>query len=109
MLGLIQAGADLYLSLGVRQRAEAEEVWSRFYRCDAVAEQVEALLKLERDWDDFLTRVDLRTGRSSEAGPVARVDPDLVLTDGRSGGSVTLRRHLQAGQKLLLVLIRHYG
>ncbi|KAM8846595.1 selenoprotein L isoform 1-T1 [Synchiropus picturatus] len=111
LLGLIAAGADFYRSVGVTRKSEAEGVWQRFYGRDAVAEQVEALLQLERDWDGFLDWVDksLQTGRSTEGVPAARVGPELVLTDGRSGGSVTLAQHLQAGHKLLLVLIRHYG
>lgn len=76
-------------------------------------EQVEELLQLESEWDSFLESVDqaLQTtdGQLSGGKMVDSLSPDTPFTDGRSGKSVTLGQYLSQGQKLLLVLIRHFG
>ncbi|XP_035535087.1 selenoprotein L [Morone saxatilis] len=47
LFGLITAGAQLYKSLGVKKKTEAEAVWQKYYHHAAVREQVEELLELE--------------------------------------------------------------
>ncbi|XP_067337428.1 selenoprotein L isoform X2 [Channa argus] len=95
LFGLITAGTDFYRSHV------------------AVREQLEDLLQLEREWDSFLESVDrdLQTsdGQLSGEKTTDSLRPGTVLTDARSGRSVTLDQYLVRGQKLLLVLIRHFG
>lgn len=113
LFGLITAGADLYKSLGVKTKSEAEAVWQKFYHHAGVREQVEELLQLESEWDSFLESVDtgLQTTHEQPSGAETAdsLSPDIVFTDARSGKSVTLGQYLDEGQKLLLVLIRHVG
>lgn len=112
MFGLITAGATFYKSLGVSKKSEAEAVWQKSYHHAAVQEQVEALLQLETSWDSFLDSVDagLQTVDGQSSGkPTDRLSPDNTFTDARSRQTVTLGQFLNSGQKLLLVLIRHFG
>ncbi|KAF6735842.1 hypothetical protein FQA47_002409 [Oryzias melastigma] len=113
MFGLITAGANFYRSLGVKTKSEAEEVWKKSYHHAAVREQVEELLQLESDWDAFLQSVDedLQCTDKLLSGSKAadRIGADSVFTDARSAESVTLGQFLGQNQKLLLVLIRHFG
>lgn len=78
------------------------------FSCEAVREQVEELLKLQTEWDSFLEGVDrsLQTADSQEA---EHLSPATELCDGRTGKSMTLGDYMDEGQKLLLVLIRHFG
>ncbi|KAM9779104.1 selenoprotein L [Syngnathus typhle] len=114
LLGLIAAGAEFYRSIGVKKKSEAEAAWQKLYGRAPVREQVEELLQLQSEWDSFLEYVD--QSLQSSCAPVKpggeTVDifsPETLLTDGRSGKSVTLDHYRSPGQKLLLVLIRHYG
>uniref|UniRef100_A0AAQ5Y4M7 Selenoprotein L n=1 Tax=Amphiprion ocellaris TaxID=80972 RepID=A0AAQ5Y4M7_AMPOC len=113
LFGLISAGGDLYRSLGVKTKSEAEAIWKKFYHHAEVREQVEELMQLETEWDSFLESVDTGLQTSQEQLPVAKtgdsLSPDIAFTDARSGESVTLGQYLSQGQKLLLVLIRHVG
>lgn len=113
LFGLITAGANFYKSLGVKKKSEAEAIWQKSYHVAAVREQVEELLQLESEWDSFLESVDrgLQTtdGQLSGVKTADSLSPDTQLTDGRSGESVSLGRYLDQRQKLLLVLIRHFG
>lgn len=113
LFGLITAGANFYKSLGVKKKSEAEAIWQKSYHVAAVREQVEELLQLESEWDSFLESVDrgLQTtdGQLSGLKTADSLSPDTQLTDGRSGESVSLGRYLDQRQKLLLVLIRHFG
>ncbi|KAM8725203.1 selenoprotein L [Acanthopagrus schlegelii] len=112
LYGLMTAGAQLFKSLGVKKKSEAEAVWQKFYHRAAVREQVDELLQLESDWDSFLVSVDegLQTTAGLSGGTIAEsLSPDTPFTEGRSGKSVTLGQYLDQGQKLLLVLIRHFG
>lgn len=113
LLGLIKAGADLYKSIGVKKKSEAEDVWKKFYHHAEVRDQVEELLQLESEWDSFLESVDrdLQTsdGQLSGGKTADSLSPDTPFTDGRTGKSVTLGQYLDQGQKPLLVLIRHFG
>ncbi|KAF1376886.1 hypothetical protein PFLUV_G00216130 [Perca fluviatilis] len=112
LLGLMAAGTDFYKSLGVKKKSEAEDLWQKSYHHVAVREQVEELLQLESEWDSFLESVDrgLRTTDGQLAGGqiADSLSPDTAFTDGRSAKSVTLGQFLGQGQKLLLVLIRHF-
>lgn len=113
LFGLIAAGANFYKSLGVKKKKEAEDIWKKSYHHEAVREQVERLLQLETEWDSFLESVDRdlqTTDRQLSGGKIAdSLSPDTSFTDAKSGKSVTLGQYLHQGQKLLLVLIRHFG
>ncbi|KAK2889977.1 hypothetical protein Q8A73_018277 [Channa argus] len=113
LFGLITAGTDFYRRLEVKKKIEAEAIWQKLYHHVAVREQLEDLLQLEREWDSFLESVDrdLQTsdGQLSGEKTTDSLRPGTVLTDARSGRSVTLDQYLVRGQKLLLVLIRHFG
>lgn len=112
LFGLIAAGTQFYKSLGVKKKSEAEAVWQKFYHHEAVREQVEELLQVENEWDSFLESVDegLQATDGQLSGQIAdSLSPDVEFIDGRSGKSVTLGQYLDQGQKLLLVLIRHFG
>uniref|UniRef100_A0A671V8T0 Selenoprotein L n=2 Tax=Sparus aurata TaxID=8175 RepID=A0A671V8T0_SPAAU len=110
LYGLMTAGAQLFKSLGVKKKSEAEAVWQKFYHRAAVREQVDELLQLESDWDSFLVSVDEGLQTELSGGTIAEsLSPETPFTDGRSGKSVTLGQYLDQGQKLLLVLIRHFG
>lgn len=111
LFGLIKAGADFYKSLGVKKWSEAEAIWQKSYNHEAVREQVEELLQLETEWDSFLEGVDrgLQTTDAQLSQTADRLSPDTELIDARSAKSVTLGQYLGQGQKLLLVLIRHFG
>lgn len=112
LFGLITAGTDFYKSLGVKKKNEAEAIWQKSYHRPAVREKVEELLQVETEWDSFLDDVDrgLQTAAEQQSGgPVESLSPDIELTDARSGKSVTLGQYMNQGQKLLLVLIRHFG
>lgn len=113
LFGLITAGADLYNSLGVTKKSEAEAFWQKFFHHESVREQVEELLQLETEWDEFLERLDVdlqTTDRQLRDGPaVASLSADTPLTDARTGENVTLGRYFGKGENLLLVLIRHFG
>lgn len=113
LFGLITAGADFYKSLGVKKWSEAETIWQKFYDHEAVREQVEELLQLETEWDSFLEGVDRglqTTDTQLSGGQIAdTLSPETELIDARSAKSVTLGQYLGQGQKLLLVLIRHFG
>uniref|UniRef100_A0A8P4GRV6 Uncharacterized protein n=2 Tax=Dicentrarchus labrax TaxID=13489 RepID=A0A8P4GRV6_DICLA len=113
LFGLITAGAQLYKSLGVKKKSEAEAVWQKYYHQAAVREQVEELLELEGEWDSFLEGVDrdlqVTDRLLSGSKIVESVSPDAAFTDVRTGKSVTLGQYLDQGQKLLLLLIRHFG
>lgn len=113
LFGLITAGAQLYKSIGVTKKSEAEAIWQKSYHHAGVREQVDELLQLETEWDSFLESVDkgLQTsdGQLSGAQTADSLSPDTVVIDGRSGKGGTLGQYLDRGQKLLLVLIRHFG
>lgn len=112
LFGLISPGAQLYKSIGVKDRSEAEAVCQKFYHHAEVREKLEELLELENEWNSFLDEVDkgLQTTDWLSGGKMAdSLSPDVAFTDGRSEKSVTLGQFLEQGQKLLLVLIRHYG
>lgn len=113
LFGLITAGADLYRSLGVKRKCDAEAIWQKSYHHEAVREQVEELLQLESEWDSFLQSVDKRLQMTDEQlsgqKTADSLSADSVFTDTRSEQSVTLGQFLGQGQKLLLVLIRHVG
>lgn len=112
LLGLIAAGAEFYKSLGVKKRSEAESVWQKFYHHAEVRDEVEELLELESEWDSFIESVDegVHAGAGQSSGLRAdSLSPEIPLADGGSGKSATLGQYLGQGQKLLLVLIRHYG
>lgn len=113
LFGLIAAGADFYKSIGVKKKRDAEATWQKFYHHAAVREQADELLQLESEWDSFLESVDrgLQTsdGQLSGRQTADSLSPDTPLTDARTEKSVTLGQYLVQGQKLLLVLIRHYG
>ncbi|KAM9703211.1 selenoprotein L isoform 1-T3 [Menidia menidia] len=113
LFGLITAGADLYRSLGVKTKSEAEAVWQKSDHHAAVRQQLDELLQLEGEWDSFLKQVDdglqASDGLLSAGEPLERLNPHSQLCDARSGRSTTLGEFLCPGQKLLLVLIRHFG
>lgn len=113
LFGLVTASEDLYRSLGVKKKSEAEAIWQKSYHHEAVREQVEELLQLESEWDSFLQGVDKHLQMTDEqlSGQQAAdsLSPDFLLTDVRSEQSVALGHFLGQGQKLLLVLIRHVG
>lgn len=112
LFGLITAGATFYKSLGVTKKSEAEAIWQKSCHHAAVKEQVDQLLQLQTNWDSFLESVDaglqVIDGQPSEK-TTERLSPDNTFTDARSGKTVTLGQVLDQGQKLLLVLIRHFG
>ncbi|KAM9840744.1 uncharacterized protein ACBR49_016096 [Aulostomus maculatus] len=113
LFGLMTAGTNLYKSLGVRKKSEAEAIWQKYYAWAEVREQVEELLQLQSEWDSFLDSVDrgLQTtdGLLSGAPTADNLNPETPFTNGRTGESVNLGQYLDQGQKLLLVLIRHVG
>uniref|UniRef100_A0A1A8LJH5 Selenoprotein L n=1 Tax=Nothobranchius pienaari TaxID=704102 RepID=A0A1A8LJH5_9TELE len=113
LFGLMAASEGFYRSIGVKTKSEAESVWQKSYHHADVREQVEELLKLETEWDSFLESVDkgLQTTDEQLSGgkPADSLSPDYQFTDARSGKGVTLGQFLGQGQKLLLVLIRHFG
>ncbi|MED6294476.1 hypothetical protein CHARACLAT_021413 [Characodon lateralis] len=106
LFGLITAGEDFYRSIGVKTKGEAEAVWQKSHHQPAVREQVEELLKLEKEWDSFLLSLDKGLQMTDEelsgAKTVDSLSPDSLFTDARSGESVTLGQFLGQGQKLLL-------
>ncbi|XP_040925362.1 selenoprotein L isoform X2 [Betta splendens] len=109
LYGLLTAGADLYKRLGVKKKSEAEALWQKSEHHDAVREQVEELLQLERRWDSFLEAVGTRLQTEDGGAATGSLSPDAVLTEALSGRAVTLGRYLGQGHRLLLVLIRHFG
>ncbi|KAM4528792.1 selenoprotein L [Fundulus diaphanus] len=113
LFGLITAGGNFYRSIGVKTKGEAEAIWQKLYHRPAVREQVEELLKLENEWDSFLQSVDKGLQLTDEQLPGAKtadsLSPDSLFTGARSGQSVTLGQFLGQGQKLLLVLLGHFG
>ncbi|KAG7219614.1 hypothetical protein INR49_018952 [Caranx melampygus] len=119
LFGLITAGTDLYKSIGVKKKSEAEALWQKFYHHEAVREKVEELLELESEWDSFMERVDKdlqATDRQLSGQKLAdSLSPDMSFTDARSGKSVTLGDYLGRGQKTvpearsLRVLVVSFG
>ncbi|KAM4713307.1 uncharacterized protein FYW61_020367 [Anableps anableps] len=113
LFGLITAGENFYRGIGVKTKGEAEAVWQKLYHHPAIREHVEVLLKLENEWDSFLQSVDkgLQTTDEQLSGvkTVDSLSPNSLFTDARSGKSVTLGQFLGQAQKLLLVLIGHFG
>ncbi|CAL8314504.1 unnamed protein product [Lota lota] len=113
MFGLITAAADLYNSIGVTKKSDAESTWAKSYHHAPVREAVENLLQLESEWDSFLASVEAGLGPAETQGPegstAERLSGDLALVDARTTETVTLGQYLGKGQSLLLVLIRHFG
>lgn len=110
MFGLITGGATLFKNLGVTKKSEVEEIWKKSYHREAVKEQVDALLQLETEWDSFLESVDIDLHSSDVSlSPTKSLSTDIALLDARTAKNVTLGEYLSAGQKQLLVLIRHVG
>lgn len=113
LFGIIAAGANLYSSLSVNKRSEAEDLWKPLYQIAGVRDAVEDFLELEVEWDAFLESLDSRLQMSDKllacTSPVERLSADIKLTDARSGEEVTVGRYYGKAENLLLVLIRHLG
>ncbi|KAI1895704.1 hypothetical protein AGOR_G00108980 [Albula goreensis] len=113
LLGLIAAGAELYKSLSVKKKSEAEKVWKNAYHCAQVRDAVEAFLQLETDWDTFLEHLDAElrmTDLTLHRGtPMGQLSAETPLIDARTGEAVTLGNYLRKGERILLVLIRQFA
>ncbi|KAL2098850.1 hypothetical protein ACEWY4_005330 [Coilia grayii] len=113
LLGLIAAGAELYKSLSVKKRTEAEALWSIKFRHAEVQEAVDSLLQLGAEWDAFLEGLDhklkLKDGTLNQTINIASLPADTIFTDARTGNAVSLGKYLGKGSKTLLVLIRQFS
>ncbi|XP_033498299.1 uncharacterized protein LOC117266957 isoform X1 [Epinephelus lanceolatus] len=113
LLGLIEAAADLYRSLSVKRKKDAENLWRQNNHCAALQEAVRDFEQLEVRWDAFLQRLDDELQLSAkildrEHQPRC-ISPDISLIDARTGGTATLGNYLGKGKKILLVLIRQFS
>ncbi|XP_063040283.1 uncharacterized protein LOC134435322 [Engraulis encrasicolus] len=114
LLGLIEAGAELYRSLCVKKRKEAEALWSSKFRHAEVQEAVDSLLQLGTEWDAFLERLDLRLQLKDDTGGQTiningSLPADTAFTDARTGEAVSLGKYFGRGTKTLLVVIRQFS
>ncbi|XP_012777212.1 peroxiredoxin-like 2C isoform X1 [Maylandia zebra] len=113
LLGLIEAGATLYNSLSVKQKKDAEDLWSKNTNCAALREALQDFKELEVQWDAFLQRLDDELQLSPKIHNVDHqskcISPDTPLIDARTGETVTLQKYLGRGKKILLVLIRQFS
>ncbi|XP_022061319.1 uncharacterized protein LOC110958917 [Acanthochromis polyacanthus] len=113
LLGLIEAGADLYSSLSVKRKKDAEDLWRKNNDCAALRDAVRDFQQLEVQWDAFLQRLDDELQLSAELldgdHQSKCIPPDTPLTDARTGQTVTLQKYLGRSKKTLLVLIRQFS
>ncbi|XP_059209191.1 prostamide/prostaglandin F synthase-like isoform X2 [Centropristis striata] len=113
LLGLIEAAADMYRSLSVKRKKDAEDLWRKNNNCAALREAMQDLQQLEVQWDAFLQHLDDELQLSAEIldreHQSKYISPDTSLTDARTGETVTLNKYLEEGRKTLLVLIRQFS
>ncbi|XP_051880510.1 selenoprotein L [Pristis pectinata] len=111
LAGLIPLYANFFNNLCLRKRSDAEDLFKKFYHSASVRDQVEDLLEFEVEWNNFLGDIDSQMKANSFQAQLrlgAQVPGCLVFTDVRSEREVQLKEFLQ-GQKLLLVLLRHFA
>ncbi|KAM8737560.1 peroxiredoxin-like 2C isoform 2-T2 [Acanthopagrus schlegelii] len=113
LLGLIEAAADLYRSLSVKKKADAEHLWRINNHCAALRAVLTDFKQLEMQWDSFLQRLDDELQLSAKTlerdHPSKCVSPDTSLISARTGEEVRLEKYLGRGKKILLVLIRQFS
>ncbi|XP_036927479.1 uncharacterized protein LOC119004563 [Acanthopagrus latus] len=113
LLGLIEAAADLYRSLSVNKKADAEHLWRINNHCAALRAVLTDFKQLEVQWDSFLQRLDDELQLSAKTlerdHPSKCVSPDTSLISARTGEEVRLEKYLGRGKKILLVLIRQFS
>ncbi|XP_005736844.1 prostamide/prostaglandin F synthase-like [Pundamilia nyererei] len=100
-------------SLSVKQKKDAEDLWSKNTNCAALREALQDFKELEVQWDAFLQRLDDELQLSPKIHNVDHqskcISPDTPLIDARTGETVTLQKYLGRGKKILLVLIRQFS
>ena len=104
-----------FRALGVRDRAELEELCGRHYGEPEARDAVEALLQSEELFGDFVSEVN-KEAKRVEAGLAFKdvavegstLPVEMKLVDAESGLPVTFKEILQDAPFTLLVLKRHY-
>ncbi|XP_030642979.1 prostamide/prostaglandin F synthase-like [Chanos chanos] len=111
LLGLIEAGAEMYKRMSLKTKTEAETTWKRAYHCAEVQEAVENYFQLGVQWDAFLEKLDSMLEMSDKAHvqPARFLPSDVSLVDARTGETLMLGKYLGRGEKILLVLIRQFS
>ena len=116
LFGVSHAYSDCMKTLGVRTKAELEQLWKKCYREAEVRDAVEMVLEGEQAFAEFVAEVEKELipyeDKSISKGPAmaGQVLPkDLGLFDATSGQPVTLDTYWKESKFTLFVLIRHFG
>ena len=112
----VQDYVRCFRALGVRDRAELEELCRRHYGEPEARDAVEAFLQSEELFGDFVSEVDEEVRRDEDGlacKDVAVLGSTLPLSmelvDAESGLSITVKEILQDAPFTLLVFKRHYS
>jgi hypothetical protein len=108
--------SDCMKAVGVRTRAELEQLWRRYYSDEQVRDAVEALLEGEGAFTQFLEEVERELipledkGATQSPAAVGKVLPeDLALLDVSSDRLTTLDTYWKDSKFTLFVVVRHFG
>ena len=117
VMGIYPVGLylDCLESVGVKTRAQLEEVWKELYKAEEVRECVEELLSAEENFDNFVEEVDKDLQSYEDSLAVSQVSTvgcsvpkDISLVEAKSGNAVILGNLLKQSKFTVFVLRKHY-
>lgn len=105
---------ECFKSVGVKTRAELEELWTKQYSDHDVREIVEELLENEDSVREFAVEVDreliLHEKKSNPPAEVGQALPkDMALIDAETGQEMPLETYWKESKFTWFVFLRHFG
>ena len=105
---------ECFNSMGVKTRAELEQIWTKHYKDHKVKEEVEELLQHEESMREFAVEVDKELALlEKKPKPFAQVGQclpqDLSLTDAETGEKLQLETCWKDSKFTWFVFLRHFG
>lgn len=105
---------ECFNSLGVKTRAELEQLWAKHYNDHEVREAVEDVLKNEDSVREFAVEVDrelsLHEEKSNPSAQIGQTLPkDLRLIDADTGEEMSLESFWEGSKFTWFVFLRHFG
>lgn len=116
LFAVSHAYSDCMKAMGVRTKAEMEQLWGKHYSDVLVRDTVEALLDGEESFTEFLAEVERElipcedesvTNDPAMVGQV--LTKDLTLLDVSSGQHSTIDAYWKGTKFTLFVVVRHFG
>ena len=113
----VQMYADSMTALGVKTRAQLEEVWREQYKVEEVRDCVEELLSAEENFENFLAEVERGLQKEEEdlASLVeivtvgSQLPSDLSFLEAKPGKERKLESCWKKSRFTLMVLMRHFA